>query len=46
MTNIKTVIQTEEEKQFAIVYNNIKSNTKDQMKLKMLESSTEQRRYK
>ena len=29
MNNIKTVIQTEKENQFATVYNNIKSNTKD-----------------
>lgn len=37
MKNNKTVIQSEKEKQFATVYNSIKSNTKDQMKLKMLE---------
>ena len=30
MKNIKTVIQTEEEKKIAIVYNNIKRNIKEQ----------------
>ena len=46
MKNIKTAIQTEEEKQFTTVYNSIKGNTKDQTKLKMPESFTEQGVYK
>ena len=46
MKNIKPAIQTEEEKQFTTVYNTIKSNSKDQTKLKMPESFAEQGVYK
>ena len=46
MKNIKPAIQTEEEKQFTTVDNTIKSNSKDQTKLKMPESFAEQGVYK
>ena len=40
MKNFQTAIQTEKEKQFATVcYDNMKSNAKDQIILKMLEPS-------
>ena len=46
MKNIKPAIQTEDEKQFTTFYNTIKSNSKDQTKLKMPESFAEQGVYK